>query len=89
MKKLILTVISLSFLLCSAFSQDKQKAKQLTEISQAVNVPGVQLIYAKNNRSEEYNLGLTGNGADKKITANTIFEAASLSKCVFAYAVLR
>jgi CubicO group peptidase (beta-lactamase class C family) len=78
MKKLILTVISLSFLLCSAFSQDK-----------AVNVPGVQLIYAKNNRSEEYNLGLTGNGADKKITANTIFEAASLSKCVFAYAVLR
>lgn len=89
MKKLILTVISLSFLLCSAFSQDKQKATQLTEISEAVNVPGIQLIYTKNSRSEEYNLGLAGNGPAKKITANTIFEAASLSKCVFAYAVLR
>ncbi|MDB5091032.1 MAG: serine hydrolase [Mucilaginibacter sp.] len=59
------------------------------EISQAVDVHGVQLIHTKNNKTEEYDLGLSGNGPDKKVTPNTIFEAASLSKCVFAYAVLR
>lgn len=89
MKKLILACLLLFVLLCPVFSQDKKKAAGLTEISQAVNVPGIQLIYTKNNRSEEYDLGLSGNGPDKKLTAHTIFEAASLSKCVFAYAVLR
>jgi CubicO group peptidase (beta-lactamase class C family) len=89
MKKLILIYLLLPMLLSSAFSQNSKKGARLMEISRAVNVPGIQLIYTKNNKTEEYDLGLSGNGSDKKVTTNTIFESASLSKCVFAYAVLR
>ncbi|MEO6977945.1 MAG: serine hydrolase [Mucilaginibacter sp.] len=70
-------------------AQDKNKAARLAEISQAVNLPGVQLVYTKDNKSEVYNLGTIANGNNQKVTSNTIFEAASLSKCIFAYAVLR
>ncbi|MCO5947892.1 serine hydrolase [Mucilaginibacter flavidus] len=79
------SLISLSHVL----AQDKNKAARLMEISRAVNLPGVQLVYTKNNKSEVYNLGTIENGNAQKVTSNTIFEAASLSKCVFAYAVLR
>ena len=89
MKQLIAFTLYLLISLSPVFAQDKNKAARLLEISRAVNLPGVQLIYTKNNRSELYNLGMIENGSTQKITSNTIFEAASLSKCVFAYAVLR
>jgi CubicO group peptidase (beta-lactamase class C family) len=89
MKKLILTALSLQLFLCCAFAQDAVKAARLKKISKAVNVHGVQLVYTKDGKSEEYDLGIRGDGPEKKVTSQTVFEAASLSKCVFAYAVLR
>jgi CubicO group peptidase (beta-lactamase class C family) len=68
-----------------AFSQEKK----LDDILKDANIPGIQLLYTKNNKVQVYNLGVTAQGSTQKVTSNTIFEAASLSKSVFAYAVLK
>ncbi|MGZ3871594.1 MAG: serine hydrolase domain-containing protein, partial [Mucilaginibacter sp.] len=88
MKRLILIQCYLLSSYACAFAQDSNKAARLMEMGKAVNIPGIQLVYTKNNQTTEYDLGSSGNGTDK-ITPRTVFEAASLSKCVFAYAVLR
>jgi CubicO group peptidase (beta-lactamase class C family) len=89
MKKYVVGVYA--FLICSAsvFSQQSGKTEQLIEILKAADIPGIQLIYSKNNHVEIYNLGTIGHGSLKPVTTNTIFEAASLSKAVLAYAVFR
>lgn len=89
MQKFITTQLFLLFLCCSAFAQEQEKAAQLAEIIRSVNVPGIQLIHTKNDKPEIYNIGMIGYGANQHVSSNTIFEAASLSKSVFAYAVLR
>jgi CubicO group peptidase (beta-lactamase class C family) len=89
MKKSIFLITLILVSVSVAFSQDDRKTAQLEEIIKAVNVPGIQLIYTKNKKQQVYNLGTIMNGSDKKITSSTIFEAASLSKSVFTYAVLR
>jgi len=88
MRKLILTCLSL-FAAFSAFTQDEKKAAHLDSMISAVNIPGIQLIYTSNHRQEIYNLGVIDKGSAQKVTSHTIFEAASLSKSVFTYAVLR
>ncbi len=52
-------------------------------------IPGIQLVCIKGDKEIDYNLGTISRESNKMVTSNTIFEAASLSKCVFAYAVLR
>lgn len=89
MKIAILTFSFLLILSCSAFSQHNKNAAELTEITAAVHVPGIQLIYTRNGKTDEYNSGVIEKGSEKKVTSNTVFEAASLSKCVFTYALLR
>lgn len=71
------------------YSQQDKIKNEIAETIKEVNIPGVQLIYIRNNKEKVYNVGVERNGSDKKITSNTIFEAASLGKSVFAYAVLR
>lgn len=63
--------------------------QQLQALTKQYGIPGIQLICIKGNKEESFNLGTISKESDKKVTAHTIFEAASLSKCVFAYAVLR
>lgn len=65
------------------------QAQQLAGIIAEADVPGIQLVYTKDNKTRIYNLGLEKDGAKHKVASGTIFEAASLSKTVFAYAVLR
>lgn len=67
------------------FAQEVQIQKLLNQYG----IPGIQLVYVKGKKTESINVGVIRKGSDKFVTANTIFEAASLSKCVFAYAVLR
>jgi CubicO group peptidase (beta-lactamase class C family) len=69
----------------SAFSQ----TRQLSAIIADADVPGIQLVYTKDNKSHIYNMGVEQDGSPHKVSTGTIFEAASLSKTVFAYAVLR
>jgi len=85
MRKITRLFPALLLISLTAFSQ----VPQLEEIIKEANVPGIQLIYTIDNKPREYNAGVIKDGSDKKITSNTIFEAASLSKTVFAYAVLR
>lgn len=84
MQKLIILVALISCTV-EVFAQE-QRLQQLTE---QYGIPGIQLSYIKGDKITDYCLGTISRGSDKKVTARTIFEAASLSKCVFAYAVLR
>lgn len=63
--------------------------QRLKDLTNQYGIPGIQLVCIRGGKFESFNLGTISKGSDKKVTANTIFEAASLSKCVFAYAVLR
>jgi CubicO group peptidase (beta-lactamase class C family) len=71
------------------FNPLSAQEQQLQALTKQYGIPGIQLVCIKGNKTESFNLGTISSGSDKKVTANTIFEAASLSKCVFAYAVLR
>jgi CubicO group peptidase (beta-lactamase class C family) len=68
-----------------AFSQTQQLAAIIAD----AEVPGIQLVHTKGDKTHIYNLGVEKEGSRYKVTSGTIFEAASLSKTVFAYAVLR
>jgi CubicO group peptidase (beta-lactamase class C family) len=63
--------------------------KFIDSLLKEANVSGIQLIWEKDNKVKEYDLGFINDSSKKKINAHTIFQAASLSKSVFAYAVLR
>lgn len=89
MKKTITLALSFILIFCCAYAKDSKKEAQLKDIIQAVDVSGIQLIYTHGNKQDIYNLGTIANDSDKKVTSQTVFEAASLSKCVFTYAVLR
>ena len=62
----------------------------ITQLMDSANVPGLSIAIIKNNRvhySQGY--GLTKADSTQRVTPATIFDAASLSKPVFAYAVLQ
>jgi CubicO group peptidase (beta-lactamase class C family) len=84
MKKLI-TAVCLLLYFQSLFAQQKE----LQALTQQYGIPGIQLVCIKGKKEQSLNLGTISKESNKKVTDNTIFEAASLSKCVFAYAVLR
>src|SRR5215469_11325455 len=71
------------------FSQLFSQQQLLQQLMKQYGIPGIQVVCIKGNKEETLNLGTISRQSEKKVTANTIFEAASLSKCVFAYAVLR
>jgi len=80
--------LSLFLLLLSCLPAFPQ-TPQLAAIIADADVPGIQLVYTKDNTSHIYNMGVEKDGSPYKVSSGTIFEAASLSKTVFAYAVLR
>jgi CubicO group peptidase (beta-lactamase class C family) len=85
MIKQLVTTACLLLYCQSLFAQQKE----LQELTQQYGIPGIQLVCIKGKKEQSFNLGNISRESDKKVTENTIFEAASLSKCVFAYAVLR
>jgi CubicO group peptidase (beta-lactamase class C family) len=84
MKKIIL----FAYLVLSLRPSDAQQEK-LQQLANQYGIPGIQLVCIKGNKEQPVNIGTISRESDRKVTGNTIFEAASLSKCVFAYAVLR
>ncbi|VVC75447.1 Beta-lactamase [Aquicella siphonis] len=53
------------------------------------NIPGVSVAIKQNNSIESYSAGTIDASNMQPVTNQTIFEAASLSKTVFAYIVLK
>ncbi len=83
-------LLFLSFLLTSqVHSQQETIENKLNDIIRDEFIPGIQLSFVRNGVIQNYCAGVIMNNSEKKITPGTIFEAASLSKPVFAYAVLR
>src|SRR6185369_15458687 len=71
-----------------AFGQDKKD--QLEKLMAASKIPGLSLVYVKNGKiTESYFLGKRSNDNNLPVDSNTVFAAASLSKCVFAYGLLQ
>jgi len=64
-------------------------AEKLKGLTQSANIPGIQLVLNRGGHTESYNIGVTAEGWSSAVTDASIFEAASLSKAVFAYSVLR
>jgi len=84
MKRISLAILFV--LIASLLFAQEQK---LNDIIKPYGIPGMQLVYIKGNKVQNINAGIIAKGSDKKVTSNTVFEAASLSKCVFAYTVMR
>jgi CubicO group peptidase (beta-lactamase class C family) len=71
------------------FAQQADKAAKIRDLLRSTNIPGIQLIYIRAGYTEAYNLGVVACGSVIPVNSATILEAASLSKAVFAYTVLR
>ncbi len=84
MKKSICVVVFFLYFY-SLFAQEDQ----INGFIKQYGIPGIQLVCINGNKSQNFNLGTIAKGSNQHVTSKTIFEAASLSKCVFAYAVLR
>ncbi|MFC5407772.1 serine hydrolase [Larkinella bovis] len=60
------------------------------QVMDSANVPGLSLALIRNgNIAYSQGYGLVRSDSSQKVTAATVFDAASLSKPVFAYAVLQ
>jgi CubicO group peptidase (beta-lactamase class C family) len=81
-------IAAVTFLFLSSHPLFAQE-ERLQQLAKQYGIPGIQLVCIKDGKEQRVNIGTISRESDQKVTANTIFEAASLSKCVFAYAVLR
>lgn len=89
--------VSFYFLRIPEFAQEQPSAPAFAKLDSSVmqlmriaKVPGLSLVLlrdAKPDYSQSY--GLTQADSIQKVDANTVFEAASLTKPTFAYAVLQ
>jgi CubicO group peptidase (beta-lactamase class C family) len=89
MKKQLLISFFLLLSTGQSFAQQPDKTEKLKDILRSANIPGIQLLYSKDGHTEAYNLGTIAPGSTVPVTSASIFEAASLSKAVFAFSVLR
>lgn len=68
----------------------RQLDQRIIQLMDSASIPGLSIALIRNNKlvySQGY--GLTKADSTQRVTPETIFEAASLSKPVFAYAVLQ
>ncbi|MGD1093533.1 MAG: serine hydrolase domain-containing protein [Bryobacteraceae bacterium] len=81
-------LISLSF---PAKAQDRQALEGfITEAMIGSNVPGLSIAVIEHGEiAWERGFGVKNTASGEKVDPNTVFEAASLSKPIFAYAVLK
>lgn len=61
----------------------------VSAIAQKIAIPGIQVVHAKKGEIHSYYWGDYKAGEDKKITRETYFQAASLTKVVTAYAFFK
>ena len=63
--------------------------KKFNEAMQAHEIPGAQLIHARQGAYHAYCHGVMSNESGEEVTGKTVFQAASLSKVIAAYITLR
>ncbi|MDB5241401.1 MAG: hypothetical protein JWP57_2026, partial [Spirosoma sp.] len=62
----------------------------ITQLMDSALVPGLSIAFIENNKVQySQGYGLTKSDSTQRVTSATVFDAASLSKPVFAYAVLQ
>src|SRR5690554_5454198 len=83
-----LLVFLLGIYAVGAYAQQSKEA-ELERLMLEIGVPGVQIVHLKDGQATSYNLGVKRYGAPEKVDKNTVFQAASMSKVVAAYAFLR
>jgi CubicO group peptidase (beta-lactamase class C family) len=86
MRKFIPVIILVLLCTSSTLFAQEQKLQQLIS---RYGIPGIQLIHIKGGKTQTYNLGTIDSGSRQRLSDSTVFEAASLSKCVFSYIVMR
>src|SRR5688572_9211713 len=86
MRLLLIVIIGLYCQSC--YSQTLKNNLQF--ILSKYKIPGISLAYIRDGRiSEQLYMGKANMEKNQAVTANTVFSAASLSKPVFAYAVMQ
>lgn len=61
----------------------------VANLAKRIAIPGVQIVHAKSNEVHSYNWGVVKKGEATPVTRETIFQAASLTKVVAAYAFFK
>jgi len=84
-----LITISLLLITLSGGAQTLPSPDTLTALMRRAGVPGMQLVYARRGTTRTYSLGVRQAGSPLPVTAQTIFEGASLGKAMLAYVALR
>jgi CubicO group peptidase (beta-lactamase class C family) len=99
MRKISL-VFLLMFICVAAFAQNTQELsakisieklqKDIPQLMKQADIPGMSIAVIRKGKLVWSNVfGVTDAETKKPVTNQTVFEAASLSKCVFAYGVLK
>src|SRR5699024_10309692 len=71
-------------------AQKEKVVEKLDSLIQANEIPGIQVTYMNGpERIEEYTAGLMNYDEKTKVNSHTRFQAASMTKTVMAYIVLR
>lgn len=84
---LLMFVFFVFVLQSQSYAQSKEE--ELTRMMTEENVPGAQIMHIKNGKTSSYHLGEKKYKTGDKVTANTLFQAASMTKVVAAYAMLK
>jgi len=74
------------FLLAPLFSFSQES---LDTAFKKANIIGVQLVFTENNKTQTHYYGKPNADEAASVNGSTVFQAASLSKCVLAYIVLK
>ncbi|MBT2556685.1 beta-lactamase family protein [Hymenobacter sp. ISL-91] len=82
-----LLLLLLAILLLSLLAPAQQA--ELTALLGQQNVPGLQLVHTKRGKATTYTAGRLRQDSAAAVTAETVFQAASLGKVVLAYLTLR
>ena len=84
----ILHLILILLIPASLFSQPQPQ--DIQRLMDKARIPGLSLAYIKNGKiAQLYTLGVRSADTRIPVDSTTVFSAASLSKCVFAYGVMQ